>query len=405
MRIGILTFYRVANFGANLQGLSTYLYLKHQGYDVIFMNYVSKQTENQIQISSETNKQMRCHLNFVDEMIPQQTKFLYNSEDVVKAITDYHIDAVIIGSDAVVQHHPFLSRIHKGKRKPFYIAHPALERMFPNPFWGIGFSSIVPTAMMSVSSQNSSYKRFPSKLKKEMDTALSQMKYISVRDDWTQKMFHSIDENLDVQVTPDPVFAFNQNASQFIPTREDIITRFSLPKNYVLLSLHSQSLSEEVLVELKEIFLSMGKHCVAFPMPTGIMFKHPFDYQIQLPLSPIDWYAIIKNADAYIGSNMHPIIVSLHNAVPCFSIDHWGTKNFFNKTIHDGSSKVEHILGTFGLKNNIRYIDGEKCHVTAKEVIQAVLSFPQEKVNEISEKKYKHYNSMMTKLLQNINVK
>ena len=405
MRIGILTFYRVANFGANLQGLSTYLYLKHQGYDVIFMNYVSKQTENQIQISSETNKQMRCHLNFVDEMIPQQTKFLYNSEDVVKAITDYHIDAVIIGSDAVVQHHPFLSRIHKGKRKPFYIAHPAPERMFPNPFWGIGFSSIVPTAMMSVSSQNSSYKRFPSKLKKEMDTALSQMKYISVRDDWTQKMFHSIDENLDVQVTPDPVFAFNQNASQFIPTREDIITRFCLPKNYVLLSLHSQSLSEEVLVELKEIFLSMGKHCVAFPMPTGIMFKHPFDYQIQLPLSPIDWYAIIKNADAYIGSNMHPIVVSLHNAVPCFSIDHWGTKNFFNKTIHDGSSKVEHILGTFGLKNNIRYIDGEKCHVTAKEVIQAVLSFPQEKVNEISEKKYKHYNSMMTKLLQNINVK
>ena len=29
MNIGILTFYKVANFGANLQGVSTYFYLKN----------------------------------------------------------------------------------------------------------------------------------------------------------------------------------------------------------------------------------------------------------------------------------------------------------------------------------------------------------------------------------------
>lgn len=30
MNIGILTFYKVANFGANIQGVSTYCYLKMQ---------------------------------------------------------------------------------------------------------------------------------------------------------------------------------------------------------------------------------------------------------------------------------------------------------------------------------------------------------------------------------------
>ena len=34
MRIGILTFYKVANFGANLQALSTFYYLKSKGFDV-----------------------------------------------------------------------------------------------------------------------------------------------------------------------------------------------------------------------------------------------------------------------------------------------------------------------------------------------------------------------------------
>lgn len=37
MNIGILTFYKVANFGANIQGVSTYYYLKKIGYNPIFL--------------------------------------------------------------------------------------------------------------------------------------------------------------------------------------------------------------------------------------------------------------------------------------------------------------------------------------------------------------------------------
>ena len=38
MNIGILTYYRVANFGANLQAVSTYYYLKNNGYNPLFMS-------------------------------------------------------------------------------------------------------------------------------------------------------------------------------------------------------------------------------------------------------------------------------------------------------------------------------------------------------------------------------
>ncbi len=405
MNIGILTFYKVANFGANIQGVSTYYYLKKIGYNPIFLNYVSVKTENSLEESYKNSVQTKTHIDFVNSYIENQTENLYNSDDVVAAIDKYHIDAIIIGSDAVVQHHPLLSRIHKGRRKPFYIAHPAPERMFPNPFWGCGFADKIPTVMMSVSSQNSKYSQFSKSLKSRMFETLNNMKYISVRDTWTLNMMKAIGVNQDVKVTPDPVFAFNYNAGHLVPSEDDIRKRFSLPKDYVLVSLHSQSLTLKTLDELNSMFKAVGKTCVAFPMPEGVRYQHHFDYEIKVPLSSIDWYALIKYASGYVGSNMHPIIVSLHNAVPCFSIDHWGTKDFFNRTVRDGSSKVEHIMGVFGLKNYVKPIDNDICYVEASVIVDAIQKFPCEHVRKVALDKYDEYLKMMGEIMNIITTK
>lgn len=405
MNIGILTFYKVANFGANIQGVSTYYYLKKIGYNPIFLNYVSVKTENSLEESYKKSVQTKAHIDFVNSYIENQTENLYNSDDVVAAIDKYHIDAIIIGSDAVVQHHPLLSRIHKGRRKPFYIAHPAPERMFPNPFWGCGFADKIPTVMMSVSSQNSKYSQFSKSLKSRMFETLNNMKYISVRDTWTLDMMKAIGVNQDVKVTPDPVFAFNYNAGHLVPSEDDIRKRFSLPKDYVLVSLHSQSLTLKTLDELNSMFKAAGKTCVAFPMPGGVRYQHHFDYEIKVPLSSIDWYALIKYASGYVGSNMHPIIVSLHNAVPCFSIDHWGTKDFFNRTVRDGSSKVEHIMGVFGLKNYVKPIDNDICYVEASVIVDAIQKFPCEHVRKVAQDKYDEYLKMMGEIMNIITTK
>ena len=398
MKIGILTYYRVVNFGANLQALSTYKYLEKNGYTPIMINYQSRETQKAINKRLQTDKQAMAHIRFVEKYLPNQTKVCSSPEELNKTIIELGITNFIIGSDAVLQHHPLLSRIHKGRRKPIYIEKMTPERMFPNLFWGVGFPENVNIALMSVSSQNSRYDLFSRSLKQKMQAALSKFSYISVRDSWTQDMLCSISDNIYTR-TPDPVFAFNQNIGEIIPTKDEILKKYSLPENYVLVSLMCQSLSTEVLSEIKSLFSKKDLNCVTLPMPTGYGFQHNFDYIIPEPLDPLDWYALIKYASGYVGSNMHPIIVCLHNGVPCYSIDNWGSLDFFNKRLDNGSSKVEDIMRVFGVEGNHCFISNDFCNVKPSEIVNAIMSYSKDNVLNKSQIIYKEYQKMMNELL------
>ena len=129
MKIGILTFYRVANFGANLQALSTYSYLRKHGHEVIFLEYVSFQTVCLRLIShykglikpKRSHFQLAEHLKFIDNNLKGQILHLLNTDQVRNAIKKNGIDAVIIGSDAVVQNWPLFSTFKLGRRRPYWI--------------------------------------------------------------------------------------------------------------------------------------------------------------------------------------------------------------------------------------------------------------------------------------------
>lgn len=405
MKIGILTFYRVANFGANLQAVSTYFYLKKRGYIPIFIFYESEETRYFLQKKKIYDIQKMEHFNFIDNVLSLQTKVCRTTKDINNAIKEYQIDAIIIGSDAVLQHHPFITRIKAGRRKPFYILPSVPERMYPNPFWGNGINPKVPTVMMSVSSQNSEYKWFSSNTKNRMAQDLNRMKYISVRDFWTQKMLKVINPlNPLAPITPDPVFSFNKNVSELIPSEADLHIRYKLPQKYVLVCLHDQHLTLNMLKQLKEKFIEKGMECVAFPMPTGINFRHPFNFSVDTPLSPLDWYGLIKYSSAYIGSNMHPIVVCLHNSVPCFSIDAWGSTNFFGKHINNNSSKVQHILEMFGLYGYRATIDKGQCNITSDIIIDKIISFPKQQVRKKASYMQNLYNNMMDNILHSLRI-
>ena len=400
MKIGILTYYRVANFGANLQAVSTYYYLAKHGHHPILINYAPLDTAVKSMGAGES-VQAQVHYKFLDSLSLNETSVCRDSHEVMTAINQWGIEAVIVGSDAVVQHHPFLSRIHRGRRKPFWIGKKNPDKSFPNPFWGVGIDLSIPMAMMSVSSQNSQYELFSRKLKERMADALSRMKYISVRDEWTKQMMLSAlnGRPQKVHLTPDPVFAFNYNAIELVPSEAEIRKHYKLPPEYILVCLMGQNLEEAQLQEMKERFAAHGKCCVAFTLPIGIKFRHPFDTEVDVPLPPLDWYAIIKYSSGYIGCNMHPIVVSLHNAVPCFSIDHWGTRNFWGHSKDNGSSKVADILGRFGLKDNRAVIENGKCVVSTDLIVDKILNFPQEEVRKFSMKWTETYKVMMDDIL------
>lgn len=407
MKIGILTFYRVDNFGANLQALSTYCYLKNQGHEPVMLEYVSRVTAVYSWISDFKGKykpkkrlvQKAEHLRFIDSHIKNQIRNLHSSSDVFKAIKNNKIEAIIVGSDAVVQHWPLFSTLKFNLRRPYWFEPFPPERRFPNPFWGIGFANKIPTAMMAVSSQNSPYKKFSFITLKRMKKTLENIRYISVRDTWTRMMMLSSAPSLDIDIMPDPVFALNQNLGDMIPSENEIRTKFKLPQSYVLVGLRSQIFSIEFLKELNEKFKEQGKECVAFNIDGAMAFNHPFAYEISVPLSPLCWFALIKYSAAYIGCNMHPVVSALTCGVPCFSIDNWGSTNFWGKRIKDGSSKVQDVLSQYDVADWRRPIESGICEVTPQELVDRINSFPVKKIRTVSAQRLDTYNQIMWKIL------
>ena len=138
------------------------------------------------------------------------------------------------------------------------------------------------------------------------------------------------------------------------------------------------------------------------PMPTGQAYEYDVRHDIRFPLSPIDWYALIKYSQGYIGSNMHPIVVSLHNAVPCFSLDNWGRVNFKGEKVDDGSSKIQHIMEVFGVSSNHRMINRGSCDVTMQEIYEGIKNFPKENIQKKAVLYLQEYNEMMKMIINKL---
>lgn len=397
-KIAVLTYYKCANFGANLQALSTYCFLKKKGYEPIFIDFRGNGPKK---MGCVEKTQYDTHIQFIDSFIRLQSVACRSERDVENFVKSENIESIIVGSDAVLQHHPLISRIKRGRRRPFFVEKIGYGQKFPNIFW-TGIPSDIPMAMMSVSSQNSEFNLFGPFLKRKMKSCLARFRYISVRDSWTQDMVESI-IGKKVPVTPDPVFALNYNAAELIPSKEIITQEKKLPLDYCLISLKSQVLSYDFLVELKRVMSEKGIACVALTMPKGVKFKHPFDYEIAPPLSPIDWYALIKYSKGYIGNNMHPIIVCLHNSVPCVSLDNWGRTDFFNRKIKDSSSKVLHIMSAFGVESNHYYVEKNKyVDISPDEIANKIFNYPFEVVKKKADEFYDRYVGMMNEILINL---
>lgn len=399
MRIGILTYANVANFGANLQALSTVSYFNSLGHFAVVLNWSPTDFRKAFQSASDIQGQE--HYRFFDNNIPHSA--LCSSDDeLANTIDELNLDAVVVGSDAVLQHFPFITRFHFPTGTIFRIDQITSERIYPNAFWGSFSNKLkreIPIIMMSGSCQNTNFNAISITQRRKMTKSISRFNFFSVRDSWTQKMIKTITfGEICPIITPDPVFAFNQNYPQQV-SKQEILSKFNLPENYVLVSFkHPENVTSAWTDSLKKLFEKKGMTCVAFPMPSGIRFSHHFDYEISTPLNPLDWYNLIRFSSAYIGENMHPIIVALHNSVPCFSFDEYGKRLFRYFTLKK-TSKIYDILKTFkleGYRINVR----RKC--APEYVLDKILNFDKEKCRIFANNKLQQYNDMMASILKTI---
>lgn len=396
--IGLITHHYACNFGANLQALSTVKYFQNRGYEIRVIDWHNT-TLDEIFSKSVSKEQRQEHLGFVEKYLPL-TKRCNNSNEIAEVINELGIESIIIGSDAVVQHHPFMTRLSFPNRHIIGINHFTQDRLYPNQFWG-DFTDYVDhpikLAYMSVSCQNSPYYMIWGETRKKMKESVSKFEYISVRDDWTKRMFdYLLGVKTDIPVTPDPVFSFNQNAGDLIPSLSDLALKFDLPEKYLLLCFFAHDfVRNEWFDEFIDCAQKAGYSCVSFPLPNGQLHYPGVNY-IHLPLSPLEWYALIKYSSGFVGRNMHPIVISLHNAVPCFSFDQYGTKTM-NLIPNEKSSKIYHIMNKAGLADNRVSNMGTYSKVPNPEVVlQKIATFDREKCLLFSETQQREYNIMMS---------
>lgn len=395
MNIGIIAYNAACNFGANLQLLSTSEYIKNSGHKPYIINWVPESLEQGYRRSIPVDQYV-VHEAFRKKWYTE-TNLCRNAEDVALEIKQKNIQAVIIGSDAVAQHHPFLSRINFPSRH--IIIKKTEDSLFPNVFWGT-FNDYLerpcPIAILSASCQNSAYTLFSKSILENMRKRIDRFLYVSTRDDWTSAMYSYVTNGkIMPPVTPDPVFAFNYNVKN-IPSKEEIQKKFNLADKYILFSFfNNHKVDEKWLSEIEKLANHDGYECVSLAFPSGVCFKHPFKHAISIPLDPIDWYCIIKYSSGYIGHNMHPIVVSIHNSVPFFSFDNYGVAllRFF---VNEKSSKIHHILSRAGFIEN-RTCDQNifKKAPTPQYVYNKIRSFNKEKCHAFAQSYYDLYQEMM----------
>lgn len=391
MKIGILTFHWVYNFGANLQTCSTYYNILARKHTPLIINWIPEDDEVfQKKITSEN--QASVHTLFFKEM--SCTRLCRNDKDIADVITEEQIDCIIIGSDAVWNIlKPRLSRSTLKKIIPFS------NHVFPNPFWGSFKQYLkkdVPLAALSVSNQNANYKKYKSS-RKEIGTSIRSFTYISVRDVYTKKMVQYFCEKCNPPITPDPVFSFNTAVQ--IPSKDYIMQKYNLPEKYVLFSFNKhRSFKDSYLNNLIAFFERNGYCSVNLKKIIGNKSIKTEKF-IPSEISPIDWYSIIKYSSGYIGVLMHPIVVSLHNNVPFFAFDTYGKEKFFlfrdKKT-----SKTYDIVSRAQLLKNYHSCDYVHSLPNPAQVFDSIVNFEIEKSIAFSKKKEGEYSECLDAIIE-----
>lgn len=404
MRIGVLTYHCQPNFGAQLQAISTVGFLRRLGHEVIVLDWYAADLEAMYAKRIPT-VQVQCHKSFTQEALPLSQKCDAEPK-LIAEINKQNLDAIFVGSDALFKYVPARNRRHFSKRKLKFVydfTPLSCELLEGNPFFGsfLGqLSKPIPASVYAASSQNCPFNKLTFGERRLMASGLSHYRYISVRDAWTQKMIKSVTGLKEVPIFPDPVFSFNQNCYLTLPSKEEILQRYKLDENYVLFSFRDKFCPADYLSSLANAFNEHGFQPVALPMPEGLWTAN-IQKTINLPLTPIDWYALIIYSKGYIGERMHPIVVCLHNAVPFYNFDEYGMKKpvslFSKKLIYNpDSSKTRLIVAEAGFLDNLfSYQDGAPLPAP-QVVLQRILSFDRNKCHQFSEEQTCKYKSAMS---------
>lgn len=392
MKIGILTFHRSYNFGANLQALAMKNMIAAKGASPIIINF---QEEWKIEAYKKTilSEQQKQHENFFNEYYQESAVLRTNEE--VRDYCQRELDGVIVGSDAVFRLIP--------KFDPIRIAKIILRRKLSNlppasleapPYWlpwekQASHRKIV-KASVAASSMGTNFYFLQPSLIAQINGCLSDFDFLSVRDQWTKKMIKFITKGkITAEICPDPVFTLLKN--QTIPDSEK--PDIDLSKT-ILLSGNFQSGWVNKLINCAH---DAGYRVGGLSQPDKEYFYPNADINIKMPFSPLKWFSILGNAAGYIGTRFHALVSCIVQHVPVINVD-----NHPRSRMIKTSSKMYDLCERAGIPE--RYYTLKKINSTDPVILLDNLFSTQNqlKANRYAEKAYEQFDSYIDRVLKSV---
>lgn len=393
MKIGILTFHRPANFGANLQAYSSFRYFVSIGHDVKVINYLRDVDFNYKSRVSQT--QIDAHINFVESKLPI-TKEVYTVEELQALVKEEKFDLIAIGADAVW-------------RSPEDDCIFFAKWLFECPE-----IADIPVISMSAAHMGNGFMNICDKKRQAIKECLDKFAFISTRDTWTRDMinrdiYNGVEK---VQtINPDPVFMLD-NLNNEVWENQGVESKkyyiMSLSANWCKGKMGKQRL--QWFNEFKTIVNRNGYKLVELPIPEGASGM-PFDHTVQFPIDPLQWYLWIKNAKAYCGLRFHAIVSSISAGTPFFSIDSYGRCTRITYMLQklglyklaamgDENSKIRNILK--GSRFEEYRIDSFIENLPAKRLFNMLEKVNKKEIMDLRDKFINEYVNNMQQMLHTI---
>lgn len=321
-KVGILTFHRAYNFGAQVQSYALISYLQRKYPDVMFeiIDYQSK-SEVRYYISSIIRNALKVGIPAAREEMTRNKRFKEFSNSLplsdFRIITDSSeklfkkIDgkyyAIIVGSDAI-----FNWRLRK----------------FPVPFY-LGEDLHCLKISYAASAHALKWKEAEKKEIEYCGKALSDFSYLGVRDKNTEEFVRFCTPESMIYHNCDPSLLLDMK-DIFYPNIKNKLIKAGIDQNKPLILVMT---ADESIV--RPIYEKYKTQCEF----ASLYLTNPVIKTIISDLTPLEWAGIFKFAKITITEYFHGTLLSLKNSTPVISIDRTDVSTGYEGKIRDVLAK------------------------------------------------------------------
>lgn len=295
MKIGVLTPYDSANFGAFLQAYATRTFLEGEGNQVFFLRWRTEKERKKIFFRH--GKGWKNTLRYWMEYTHRRKNYVCMTKAIeifdiipIEDIKRYGLDAVIIGSDEV-----WNINVKSFQKRCFYGL---------NYFEDVFCTAYAPSVG---NADMKSFEKYP-----EQKSGLRDMDIVGVRDANTQQVIRGIC-GLSPQIVCDPTCLIEPD---FFPERDKVI-------NIPYLLVYSYSVSEQMRGYVKRYAAEKGLKTVSVCMRQNWC-------DMNLACTPMEFLALIKHSECVFTTTFHGSIFTLMYHKRC--------------VIEAGSKKLQDLL-------------------------------------------------------------